>query len=149
MPTQIYSHFRRRAGTKSSPDRFHANVCSEDALTPLWCESCHHIIIALSTLTYQIINLHSHTVHLDEDHSTWAAGPLAPGEIYSVCQFGLCGVQDLSCGALVVGSRSEVLSTHFSGAVRFTPAVSALKWAYQPMVVTAAPVSAAPEAVRL
>lgn len=56
-------------------------------------------------------------------------------------------MQDLSGGALAVGSRSEVLSTHFGGAVRFTAAVSALKWAYQPMVVTAAP--AAADAVRL
>ena len=48
-----------------------------------------------------------------------------------------------------MGSRSEVLSTHFDGAVRFTAAVSALKWAYQPMVVTAAPVTAAPDVVRL
>ena len=44
-------------------------------------------------------------------------------------------MQDLSGGTLAVGSRSEVLATSFSGAVRFTPAVSALKWAYQPMAI--------------
>ena len=43
--------------------------------------------------------------------------------------------QDLSGGTLAVGSRSEVLATTYTGAVRFTPAVSALKWAYQPMAV--------------
>ena len=57
--------------------------------------------------------------------------------------------QDLSGGSLAVGSRSEVLSTQYSGAVRFTAAVSALKWAYQPMAVNAAAAAAAAaEAVR-
>jgi hypothetical protein len=44
-------------------------------------------------------------------------------------------LQDLSGGTLAVGSRSEVLATSFTGSVRFTPAVSALKWAYQPMAI--------------
>ena len=44
-------------------------------------------------------------------------------------------LQDLSGGTLAVGSHSEVLATIFTGSVRFTPAVTALKWAYQPMAI--------------
>lgn len=44
-------------------------------------------------------------------------------------------MQDLFAGALVVGSVSDAVATGFRGPVRLTPAVSALKWAYQPMTV--------------
>lgn len=35
----------------------------------------------------------------------------------------------------MVGSVSDAVATGFRGPVRLTPAVSALKWAYQPMTV--------------
>ena len=46
-----------------------------------------------------------------------------------------CLLQDLSDGTLAVGSRSQVLAVQYGGPVRFTAAVSSLKWAYQPMFV--------------
>ena len=55
--------------------------------------------------------------------------------------------QDLFGGALVVGSVSEAVATGFRGPVRLTPAVSALKWAYQPMFVAQPLPAAVPEQV--
>ena len=47
-----------------------------------------------------------------------------------------------------MGTRSQVLAVQFGGAVRFTAAVSSLKWAYQPMFVEPLSPAAAIEEVR-
>ena len=47
--------------------------------------------------------------------------------------------QDLFDGALVAGSVSDAVASGFRGPLRLTPAVSALKWAYQAMGISMPP----------
>ena len=48
-------------------------------------------------------------------------------------------LQDLFDGALVAGSVSDAVASGFRGPLRLTPAVSALKWAYQAMGISMPP----------
>jgi hypothetical protein len=50
-----------------------------------------------------------------------------------------CPPQDLFDGALVAGSVSDAVASGFRGPLRLTPAVSALKWAYQAMGISMPP----------
>ena len=50
-----------------------------------------------------------------------------------------CPPQDLFDGALVAGSVSDAVASGFRGPLRLTPAVSALKWAYQAMGIMMPP----------
>lgn len=50
-----------------------------------------------------------------------------------------CSLQDLFDGALVAGSVSDAVASGFRGPLRLTPAVSALKWAYQAMGISMPP----------
>lgn len=54
--------------------------------------------------------------------------------------------QDLFDRALVAGSVSDAVASGFRGPLRLTPAVSALKWAYQAMGISMPPAEGAAEA---
>lgn len=55
-------------------------------------------------------------------------------------------MQDLFDGALVAGSVSDAVASGFRGPLRLTPAVSALKWAYQAMSISMPPAEDAVDA---